>query len=352
MLDKLPLSIDLETKAVLKASARASRALGELKGVIGNIPNSLIIVNTLTLREAKDSSEIENIVTTNDELFKAELDFPTISSAAKEVQSYNLALQRGFEMVKESGFLSTNMIVEIQGVLEQNRAGIRSQMGTVLKNSFGDVIYTPPQNYDEIIDLMTNLENYINIDDNDVDFLIKLAVIHHQFESIHPFYDGNGRTGRIINIIYLILKGLLDVPVLYLSSYIIRNKSDYYRLLQSVRDEDNWEEWILYILKGIEETSQEAIELVQDISALMDETAQIIKEKQAKIYSKDLLEVLFKHPYTKIEFLTKELGMSRPTATKYLNLLEGLGILEKIKVKSSNYYINTKLIERLSTRPM
>jgi Fic family protein len=208
------------------------------------------------------------------------------------------------------------------------------------------VIFTPPQTYEDIEKLLTNLEKYIN-EPNDIDPLINMAIIHYQFETIHPFYDGNGRTGRIINILYLILNDLLDIPILYLSNYIIKNKSDYYRLLQEVRTKDNWEEWIIYMLDGIEQTSLDTIELIKDISTMIDNTKNIIQEKLPKIYSKDLVEILFNHPYTKIDFLMNILGLTRQTASKYLKQLETLGILESIKIKNSKFYINVELFARL-----
>jgi Fic family protein len=210
----------------------------------------------------------------------------------------------------------------------------------------GEVVFTPPQEYEVIQELLTNLEHYIN-EPNELDTLVNMAIIHYQFESIHPFYDGNGRTGRIINILYLILKELLDIPILYLSSYIIQHKADYYRLLQEVRTKENWEEWILYMLDGVEQTSLATIELVNDIHTLMGETKEKIKAELPKIYSKDLVEILFMHPYTKIEFLVEGLGVYRDTAGRYLKKLEVLGIVEEVKIKNSKFFINTKLFERL-----
>jgi Fic family protein len=231
--------------------------------------------------------------------------------------------------------------------LEQNDAGVRKQAGTNLKNALsGEVIYTPPQDYDTIQNLLTNLENYIN-EPNDTDPLINMAIIHHQFESIHPFYDGNGRTGRIINILYLILKDLLDIPVLYLSRYIITHKADYYRLLQEVRTEDKWEEWILYILEAVEQTSLETIELINNINDLMIKMQNKISQELPKMYSKDLVEVLFMHPYTKIEFLVDRLHITRQTASKYLNELEHFGILKNIQIKNSKFFINLELFDML-----
>jgi len=270
-----------------------------------------------------------------------------VTNEAKEVQHYREALLKGYELVVEHGLLLKRDIVAIQKELEQNDAGVRRQSGTVLKNAAtGEVVFTPPQDYETIQSLFVNLEQYIN-EPNDIDPLVNMAIIHYQFESIHPFYDGNGRTGRIINILYLILKDLLDIPILYLSSYIIKHKADYYRLLQEVRTENNWEEWILYMLDGIEQTSLETINLVNDIHELMNETKETIKRELPKIYSKDLVEILFMHPYTKIEFLVNGLGIARQTASIYLNELEKVGILKSIKIGRSKFFINEELFDML-----
>ena len=343
----LPLKTNIETQPILKKAIQANRALAKLNGTAKIIPNQNILINALVLQEAKDSSEIENIITTHDELFRAGLDIGSVTNEAKEVQHYREALIRGYELVRDHGLLLKRDIVEIQGILEQNDAGVRRQSGTVLRNmATGEVVFEPPQNHEEIQELLSELERYIN-EPNDLDPLVNMAIIHYQFESIHPFYDGNGRTGRIINILYLILKGMLDVPILYLSSYIIRHKADYYRLLQEVRTQENWEEWILYMLDGVEQTSLGTIELVQDIHTLMAKTQHQIQEQLPKIYSKDLVEVLFMHPYTKIDFLVKWLGVTRQTASKYLNALEELGILENIQIQNSKFFVHNELFERL-----
>lgn len=347
MIENLPLTQQIETKKVLKKAISANRALAKLNGVARIIPNSAILINSLVLQEAKDSSAIENIITTHDELYRANLDIESMTNEAKEVQNYKEALLRGFSLVKEHELLLKKHIIEIQGVLEKNDAGVRKQAGTNLKNAgTGEVIYTPPQDYETIQNLLTNLESYIN-EPNELDPLVNMAIIHHQFESIHPFYDGNGRTGRIINILYLILKDLLDIPVLYLSRYIITHKADYYRLLQEVRTEDKWEEWILYMLEAIEQTSLETIELVNNISDLMIKTQDKISSEFPKIYSKDLIEILFMHPYTKIEFLVDRLHITRKTASKYLSELENNGILKNIQIKNSKYFINVELFDLL-----
>lgn len=348
----LPLNKEIESKTVLKKIISANRALAELKGVAKSIPNQSILINALALQEAKDSSEIENIVTTHDELYRATLSNTNVSINAKEVQRYREALYRGFTLVQDNQLLLKKHIIEIQQVLEENNAGIRTQSGTMLKNEkSGEVIYIPPQNYQDIQNLMDNLEQYINTPSmDDYDPLVKMAVIHYQFESIHPFYDGNGRTGRIINILYLMLNGLLDLPVLYLSSFIINNKRDYYRLLNEVRTRDSWEEWILYMLEAIEQTSKESIKLIEAIIKIMRETKQSLKDTLPKVYSKNLLELIFKHPYTKINFLVDELGVTRKTSTSYLRAIEEIGILESMKVGRDVYFVNKRLFSLLQNK--
>jgi len=344
----LPPQVNLETVSVLKQLSKSNRALAELKGITSIIPNSIILINSLVLQEAKDSSAIENIITTHDELYQADIDFEVNNPAAKEVQYYSAALKHGFDLLKKHGFLTVNYIVGIQKILEQNDAGIRSQAGTVLKNeATGEIIYTPPQNKEDILRLLKNLEEYIN-QENGLDALIKMAIIHYQFESIHPFYDGNGRTGRIINILYLVLNGLLDIPVLYLSQYIIKTKQDYYRLLQNVRTENAWEDWVIYLLVGVEETSINTIKMITSINDLMAETKSKLQQELPKIYSRDLLDIIFLHPYTKIEFLTERLNISRQTAANHLNKICQIGILRKVKKQKYNYYINTELFDLLS----
>lgn len=352
-LKELPLNgIDFETKKVLKALPSAHAALAELKGIASTIPNQSILINTLGIQEAKDSSAIENIITTHDELFKSELNLDSFNSLqAKEVQNYIAALKKGFELVKQKNILSTNSILQIQETIENNKAGFRKVPGTDLRNfQTGDVIYTPPQDYQVIIRLMNNLEKYINDPAiQECDPLIKMAVIHFQFESIHPFYDGNGRTGRIINILYLILENLQNLPILYLSNFIIKNKSDYYKYLQSVRDEGSWEEWILFMIKGVEITARETIELILKIKELMLDYKHKLRDNY-KFYSQELLNNLFKHPYTKIEFVVSEIGVSRLTAANYLNKLAEDKVLVKRKLGTANYYINQELVDLLTKR--
>ncbi len=347
--EKLPLRQDIETKKVLKKIVSANRALAELKGAARSIPSQSILINALSLQEAKDSSEIENVVTTHDELYRANVSSTNISHDAKEVQRYREALYKGFSLVKKHRLLLKRHIIEIQKVLEENDAGIRKQSGTMLKNDrTGEIIYMPPQNYQDIQELMDNLESYINdLQIDDYDPLVKMAIIHYQFESIHPFYDGNGRTGRIINILYLILNELLDVPILYLSSYIIRTKTDYYRLLNEVRTKGSLEEWVLYMLDGVEQTAQESVVLIEKIMQMMQKMKHSMRQEFPKIYSKDLLELLFKHPYTKIAFLVDELGVTRKTAASYLRTLEEAGILESVRAGREVYFVNRELFELL-----
>ncbi len=353
-LPALPHLGDIETKPVLKKLARAHQALAELKGVAASMPNQRILTSTLALQEAKDSSEIENIITTHDDLYRSDSAkglFVTL--AAKEVHNYADALRAGFERVQQTGLLTVNDILSIQAGIEENRAGFRKLPGTALKNDqTGETIYTPPQHPDDITALMGNLERFINEPDLcDWDPLTKMAVIHHQFESIHPFYDGNGRTGRVINILYLVQQGLLDTPVLYLSRYINQHKADYYRLLQAVRDQspssNPWEEWLLYMLDGVEQTAQQTTRLIVQIKALMQTVKNRLREELPKIYSQDLINNLFRHPYTKIDFLAEELQVTRKTAAKYLEELIAIGMLTKVKLGKDNFYLNDALYQLL-----
>ena len=354
----LPLPYDLETKTELRQANKANRKLAELKGVAQTIPNERILISSLTLQEAKDSSAVENIVTTQDDLYRAGLDanFTLIGAATKEVLFYREAINEGFKLVRNKNILSLNDIKRIQEVLEQNSAGFRTTPGTQLKRSSdGAVIYTPPQDGQRIVELMSNLEQFINDDELcPIDPLVKMAIIHHQFESIHPFYDGNGRTGRIVNILYLVTSGLLDLPILYLSRYITHNKAEYYERIQAIRNAtgDNsaqWEAWILYMLRGVEQTAEETIALVKNIGKLMTEYKNIIRPAFGGKYSHELLNGLFYHPYTKIGHLESNMQVSRQTAAKYLDRLASLGLLQKERMGKENYYINTKLMELFLT---
>lgn len=341
-----------ERPDLLRAVAHAARSLAELKGVAASLPNSGILLSTLPLQEARDSSAIENIVTTQDELFR-EAAHPegSINPAAKEVVRYGAALRLGFEAVRDTGLLTTRHILAIQAELEQNNAGLRRLPGTVLRDQTGQVIYTPPQDATEVVRLMDGLERFINADPAfPVDPLVRMALIHHQFESIHPFYDGNGRTGRIVNVLYLVKEGLLDLPILYLSRHIVRTKARYYALLQAVRDEDRWEEWVAYILEAVDVTARDALASVEAIRSLLLETKHAIRSKH-RFYSQDLLNSLFRHPYTRIGFVETELGVSRLTASRYLEALVQDGILEKHRAGRTALYINPRLVRVLTGTP-
>ena len=342
---------DIESKAVLKAANAAHQKLGELKGLVHTMPNPAILLGTLPLQEAKESSAIENIVTTQDDVYQSH--FPTrhfSSHAAKEVHSYAQAMDYGFREVSAQQLITCNTICKIQQILENNNAGFRQQMGTALKNeNSGEIIYMPPQQYEEIVWQMGLLERFINDSDSvDYDPLVKMALIHHQFESIHPFYDGNGRTGRIINILYLIQNRLIDSPVLYLSRYINQHRSDYYRLLQTTRDSGRWEGWLLFMLHGVAETAQQTLTLVAQIKSLLQSHKQQIKRELPKIYSHELLNNLYQYPYTKIEFIVADCGIHRNTATKYLDSLHQAGIVKKIKIGREYFYINRRLFDLLA----
>lgn len=326
---------------VLKRLNAASRRLAELKGVAASIPNQGILINTLGIQEAKDSSAIENIVTTHDELFQDDA-ADGGSPQTKEVRRYREALYEGFRAVAGTGLLTNRNLLDIQARLERSDAGFRRVPGTVLKNSEGVTVYTPPPP-DEIPGLMGDLEHFINDGTAfDVDPLVRMALIHYQFESIHPFYDGNGRTGRILNALYLVKEDLLTIPVLYMSRQIVRTKAEYYRLLQAVRDDDAWEDWVCYMLEVVETTAGETIATIEAIQQAWNDYQARIRAVH-RFYSQDLINNLFRHPYTKIAFLRDELQVTRVTATRYLDALAADGFLEKRRVGRTNYYVNVAL---------
>jgi len=350
-LSPIPYDVDLESKSILKRLPSAHAALAELKGLVYSIPNQEILLNTLAIQEAKDSSAVENSITTHDELYKSDLEFENFSPAIKEVQNYVSAIKQGFALVENQGLVTNQTILKMQETLEGNNAGFRKIPGTALKNTqTGETIYLPPQDPAEILDLMSNLERFINEPElSDLDPLVKMALIHFQFESIHPFYDENGRTGRILNLLYLILSGLQKLPILYLSSHIIRNKPDYYRLLQGVRENGDWESWLIYMIDGVEKTARETIKLIEDLKVLMAEMKTLLRDNY-KFYSQELLNNLFTHPYTKIEFIVRDMGVSRITAANYLNKLAEDGVLRKERLGTGNYYVNERFYGLLSRR--
>lgn len=351
-MNKIAITDNMETIAILKKVNTANKKLAELKGIIKTIPNERILINFIFLQEAKDSSAVENIITTHDELYKQFIFDESQNSAAKEVENYVEALYKGYDIIKSSELLTINGICEIQSILERNNAGVRSQSGTKLLNAAtGEVVYEPPQTRQEILELFSDLENFINDDTMypELDTLIKMAVIHYQFEKIHPFFDGNGRTGRIINVLYLTLKNLLDSPVLYLSKYIIDNKQEYYKKINEVTKTNNYEPYILFMLDAVYETASHTINIVQKISqAMMNIKHKIRDELKLNYYSQELINALFYMPYTKIAFIEEHLNVTRKTAAKYLNELCEYNVLSKHKLGNNVYYINEKLTNILS----
>jgi Fic family protein len=347
-LPPLPPPIDLETRAVLKKAINANRALAELKGAGDLIPNQAILINSIPLQEAKASSEIENIVTTSDALYRAAAnETATIDSSTKEVLRYRTALKRGYDLLAERP-LSTNLMIEVCRILRDTDIDVRKVPGTAIANqATGDVLYTPPEGESVIREKLYNLEEFMHAED-DLDPLIRLAVMHYQFEAIHPFHDGNGRTGRILNILYLVERGLLKIPVLYLSRYIIHNKSQYYRLLREVTEQQTWEPWILYMLTAVEETARGTCERIVAIRDLLEETVSSCREKlPGRVYSRELIDLVFVQPYCKIAFLVDAGIAERKTAGSYLQELEKVGVLNSVRVGKERIYINPRLMELL-----
>ncbi|WP_029147665.1 Fic family protein [Methylophilus sp. 5] len=346
-----PVDVDFDAPVLLKALALAHRHLAELKGCAKSIPNQGILVSTLTLQEAKASSEIESYVTTQDELFQADLQLAAgISIAAKEVSRYREALMLGYEQMREQqGLLTNGLLISLFQMLKNSAEEFRQTPGTVLKNDkTGKTVFVPPQDAAEILQHMHALEHFINTAEDGLDDLLKMAVIHHQFESIHPFSDGNGRIGRIVSVLYLSKTGLLEAPVLYLSRFINQHKTDYYRLLQAVRDQGDWQAWLLFMLQAVAETAQTTVVLVEGMRELMAETKQRLRQELPKLYSQDLLNNLFRHPYTRIEFVQRDLGITRQTAAKYLKQLAAKGIVQEFAQGKHMYFINTPLVRLLT----
>jgi Fic family protein len=346
----LPPKADTETKQILRKTISAGRALAQLNGTLLNLPNPTLFLDTIYLQEAKASSEVENIITTNDELYKSLVaDRKTEKLATKEVLSYKEALWLGLEELKIKPLITTNLCVKIVQCIKQNNASIRNTPGTKLSNTEGEVIYTPPSGEQVIREKLANLEKFIN-EDETIDPLIKMAILHYQFEAIHPFSDGNGRTGRILLLLYLKLSGLLNTPAIYLSEYIIKNKIEYYRCLKDVTEKNEWEDYILYMLDMIEETANKGLKRLNKITLAMEETATEIKKKLPKVYSKDLIEVLFRLPYTKRQHLIEENIGNLKTVGNYLIALEENGFLKSEKVGKEKLYLNQKLLEILENK--
>ena len=344
----LPPAVELENLAILKQAISANTALAELKGILNTIPNPAILINAIVLQEAKSSSLIENVVTTNDKLYQsAAVTAKPVDPNTKEVLNYREAVWQGYDKLQGRTVLTTNTFIQIVNTIKGNTAGIRTTSGTTIATSSGKIIYTPPEGEDIIRRKLKNLEDFIHSDDDGLDPLIKMGLIHYQFEAIHPFYDGNGRTGRIINILYLVYKNMLPIPVLYLSKYIIEHKEAYYKLLKDVTVKNNWQPWIQYMLKGIEQTSQYTVEMVKSIRNLLDETVEDVKAKLPKIYSRELVDMLFEQPYCRGKNLVDAGIASRNTASKYLKALTDIGVLKLQRVWKENLYLNVKLWELL-----
>ena len=346
----LPPKVEIETKAVLKKVISASRALSQLNGALINLPNPTLFLDTIYLQEAKASSEIENIMTTNDDLYQSVIaDRKIENSATKEVLSYKEALWIGLEKLNTKPFITTNLCIEIVQCIKQNTSSIRVTPGTTLSNIQGYVIYTPPSGEDVIRDKLANLEKFIN-ENSDYDPLVKMALMHYQFEAIHPFSDGNGRTGRILLLLFLKVHELLDIPAIYLSEYIIRNKTEYYRKLRNATEKQDWESYILFMLDMVEDTAIKELRKMNEILHLLDRTGNEIKRELPKIYSKDLIEILFRLPYTKRQHLI-DAGLGNPkTVGNYLIILEERGFLESIKVGKEKLYLNRGLLEILEKK--
>lgn len=346
----LPPSVDVESKPVLKRCLAATRALAELKGAGGLIPDQSILINAIPLQEAKSSSEIENIVTTQDELFRAAISQSTKTDpATKEVLRYRTALRRGHELLK-SHPLSLDMFLDICRVLRDNpELEFRSEDEQVRigNRSAQEVFYTPPNGGPGLVEKLRNLEAYL-LESDGPDPLIRMAVSHYQFEAIHPFTDGNGRTGRILNILYLIQAGLLDIPVLYLSRFIIQNKNDYYQLLRGVTEDGDWEPWLLYMLKGIEETALWTTNRIRAIQQLHEQTVERCRSEIPNIYSRELIDLIFRQPYCKIAFVVEAGIARRKTASTYLQELERIGILAGEKAGREMVYRHPALLEVLT----
>ncbi len=346
----LPPKENIETNVILRKTVTAGRALAELKGLGKTIPNQAMLLNTIVLQEAQSSSEIENIITTTDALFRAlTVKASQVDAATKEVLRYREALSEAYKTLKKRHHLTTNLFIRIYQTIKENHAGVRNVPGTVIKIiRTGEVLYTPPEGEPIIRDKLKNLEEYIH-SENTVDPLVKLAVIHYQFEAIHPFTDGNGRTGRILNILFLVMKDLLDFPVLYLSKYIIEQKNDYYRLLRNVTVKKEWESWILFMLEAIEQTAIHTRKKIISIRELIEETLTFAKKRlPSRVYSKELIELLFHQPYTKVQFLVDEEIAERQTAAEYLKELEKIGVLKSHRMGKENLYLNGKLFKLLS----
>ncbi|MBU9848594.1 protein adenylyltransferase Fic [Rahnella aceris] len=336
----------IETRSVLKACINARAAIAELKTAGELIPDQGLLINILPMLEAKDSSRIENIVTTSDQLFQYADRADGADPATKEALRYRTALYDGYTHLEDYP-LCTNTAVAICTKLRAIQTDIRKTPGTVLRDQNNNVVYTPPVGEDVIRNLLANWERFIHGDD-DLDPLVKMAIAHYQFECIHPFPDGNGRTGRILNILYLIQSELLSLPILYLSRFILERRDDYYTFLRRVTEEGDWESWILFMLKAVESTSRWTTDKIAVVRALMAETTVYVREKLPKIYTHELIQALFAQPYCRIDNLVERGVAKRQTASMYLKQLVEIGILEEMSVGREKLYLNIRLLQELN----
>lgn len=341
-----------ESIAVLKACISARAALAELKQAGELLPNQALLINLLPLLEAKDSTEIENIVTTSDKLFQYAQEETAADPATKEALQYRTALYEGFVQLSERP-LCTNTAVQVCSTIKATHMDIRRVPGTTLSNqATGQTIYTPPDGEARLRDLLANWEQFIHAEEEDpltkTDPLIKMAVSHYQFEAIHPFTDGNGRTGRILNMLYLIEQRLLTLPILYLSRYILQNRAEYYRLLTKVTSDGAWEEWVLYMLKAVEQTANWTTQKIAAVRKLMEYTGDFIRDALPKIYSHELVQVIFEQPYCRIANLVEKDIAKRQTASVYLKQLAEIGVLNEIQVGKEKLFVHPKLIQLMT----
>ncbi len=347
-LPDLPPTVDIESKPVLKACTKTRVALAALRQATALIPNPAVLINSIPLLEAQASSAIENIVTTTDELFRhAQLESLTAEPATKEALRYRTALKAGFDSLKKRP-LTTRTAEEVCTIIKDVRMTVRKVPGTKLANSAtGESIYTPPEGESCLRDKLANWERFIH-DDGDMDPVVRMAVSHYQFEAIHPFTDGNGRTGRVLNLLMLVEQGLLDLPVLYLSRYVIRNKAAYYNALLAVTTHGDWESWILYMLHATEDTAKWTLAKIEAVRKLMEQTAEFARKAAAKQYSRELVELVFVQPYCRIENVVEAGIARRQTASTYLHKLEAIGILEQKQIGLKKLFLNSRFLKLLT----
>lgn len=348
-LPELPPAADIESREILKACISAMTELFKANALVKTLPNEEVLINTLPLQEARRSSEIENIVMTNDDLYRAVVsDRNQIASNTKKVLRYHEALWYGVRSIREGSTLDIQFFEQICSHILDEPMKVRSGPVVIENRATQELIYRPPTGYENLIRLLINLERFINDETDGLEPLVKMAIMHYQFEAIHPFMNGNGRTGRILNILYLAHQGLLDVPILYLSRFLIQNRDAYYQYLREVTENGNWQQWILYILKAVEQTSRDTAEKIEAINRLIDNVTIEARGKTKAIKREGFVDLLFKWPHCKISIVERKFACSRMTATRYLNAIAALGLLEKVKIGRENYYINRDLIELLS----